>query len=294
MPEIVRPGDKRDRFLRVGLEGEPKTGKTRFATSLPWGDYFGEQAIYVAADPGADDLQTSSVLPENRDRLIVVKPTNSFKKIKVDGEEIEVVVYDPHKEAFAIASRNWRKDFPAAKTLIWDTMSATGRELVNAYADSGVFVGEKGDKHITVGTINSPDFVANPMMGDYAMAQRAISNLLKFLFKQEMHLIVLFHIRAVETDSGQVLAFGPDTAGQAGVRAVASLFDNLLRTDTEEKPTMDKPPKMDTKYFLHTQKKGLYLGGIRTGHAKNPIPKLAIDDPVTGWNTLTKVLKGEK
>jgi hypothetical protein len=157
-----------------------------------------------------------------------------------------------------------------------------------------VFQGEKGDKHITVGEVNTAEFVANPMQGDYAMAQRAVYNLLRFLFKQPMHIICLFHIRAVETDTGQILAFGPETAGQAGVRNTASLFDNLLRTDTVEKLTMDKPPKKETHYILHTQKKGLYLGGIRTGHVKNPIPELSIDNPTDAWVTLTKVLKGAK
>lgn len=295
MPEIVKPGDQRERYLRIGLEGEPKTGKTRFATALPWGDYWGEQAIYVAADPGSDDLATSSVLEENRGRLIVVKPSYTTKKIRLKNEEVEIVAYDPHKEAFAIASRNWRKDFPEAKTIIWDTMSQTARELLYAYADTGVFMGEKGDKHITVGEVNTPDFVANPMMGDYSMAQRAIQNLLGFLFKQQMHVVVLFHIQAVEADTGQVLAFGPATVGQAGVRPVASLFDNLLRTDGVEVLTHDKPPKKETQYILHTQRKGLYLGGIRTGHAKNPIPQIVIpEQPRTAWETLTKVLKGEK
>lgn len=299
MPEIVKHGDKRERYLRIGMEGEPKTGKTRFATSLPWGDYWGQQAIYVAADPGADDLETSSVLQDNREHLIVIKPSYSTKKIKVKGpdgfEEHEIVTYDPHKEAFAIASRNWRKEFPEAKTLIWDTMTATARELLYAYADNGIFQGDKGDKHITVGEVNTPEFVANPMMGDYSMAQRAVQNLLGFLFKQQMHVIVLFHIQAVETDQGQVLAFGPATVGQASVRPVASLFDNLLRTDNIEVLTHDKPPKKETKYILHTQRKGLYLGGIRTGHAKNPVPQIAISEqPREAWETLTKVLKGEQ
>jgi hypothetical protein len=291
VPEIVRAGERREKFLRIGLEGEPKTGKTRFATSIPDDDYWGHDIIYVATDPGAEDIETSSVLMKNRERLVVVRPSTSVKKNKDGSESIE---YDPHKEATAIASRNWRKEVPNARTIIWDTMSHTARELLYAYADTGVFMGDKGDKHVSVGEPGTPSFVANPMMGDYSMAQRTIFNILRALFKQDMHVICLFHIRAIETDSGQVLAFGPATAGQAGVRDTAALFDNLLRTDTVEKLTMDKPPKKETKYILHTKKKGLYLGGIRTGHDNNPIPELSIDNPTEAWEILTKALKGAK
>jgi hypothetical protein len=50
------------------------------------------------------------------------------------------------------------------------------------------------------------------------------------------------------------------------------------------------------KYILHTQRKGLYLGGIRTGLAKNPIPTIASPEerPQEAWAMLAKVLKGEK
>jgi len=278
------------------MMGEPKTGKTRLATSIPWGEYWGEQAAYVATDDGANDLERSSVLVANRDRLAVIRPSFSVKKVKTKDGEIETLTYDPHTEAFAIASRNWRKDMPECKMLIWDTMSTTAQELLHAYADNGVFQGEKGDKHITVGTVGQPDFVANPMMGDYSMAQNAVHKLLGFLFKQPMHVIVLFHVASLETEGGQILAFGPATVGQAAVRAVAARFDILLRTDVQEVLTHDKPPKKDMKYILHTQRKGLYLGGIRTGLAKNPIPTIAIPEerPQEAWEMLAKVLKGEK
>lgn len=291
MPEIVKPGTRPQRYLRIGLVGEPKTGKTRFATSLPWGEYWGEQALYVATDEGAADLDTSSILVANRERMIPVVPSTTVRKNK-DGSES--ITYDPHTEAFAIASRNWRKEFPEVKTLIWDTMSQSSKDILRGYANSGVFSGEKGDKHVSIGTPGAPDYLANPMPGDYSLAQQATDSLIRFLFKQQMHVIVLFHIKAVETEGGVVLAFGPSVAGQASVRDTAALFDNLLRTDSVERLTNDKPPKKTTHYILHTQRKGLYLGGIRTGHDKNPIPELSLDNPREAWETLTKVIKGEK
>jgi len=279
------------------MSGEPKTGKTRTATSIPWGDYWGEEAMYVAIDEGSDDLERSSVLVANRDRLNIIRPAGTLKKVKQkDGTEIEVFQYDPHKESFAIASRNWKKEFPKAGVLIWDTMTTTAQDILRAYADSGAFQGSKGDQHISVGEAGTPDYVANPMPGDYSLAQQATLKLLGFLFKQPMHVIVLFHIASLEADGGQVLNFGPATVGQAAIRQVAGKFDNLLRTDVREVLTNDKPPKKDTQYILHTQRKGLYLGGIRTGHAKNPVPEIVIpsDRPQVVWETLANVLKGEK
>ena len=131
--------------VRVGLNADPKTGKTRLVTSLPWGPFWGERAIYVAADPGADDFDSSPILDENKDRLICVTPSPKTVKGR-DGSER--LVYDPHKEAFAIASRNWKAEYPDVGTIIWDTVTRTSTELLAAYANAGIFSGEKGDKHI--------------------------------------------------------------------------------------------------------------------------------------------------
>src|SRR6185503_12491460 len=114
----------------IGLYGEPKSGKTVLATSLPWGDPWGERAIYVAWDAGSETLDV--VPASQRNRFIVVRPTPTTLPNKQ-------MVFDAHTEAITIASRDWKKEFPDVGTIIWDTMTATARDLLAGYADTGAF-----------------------------------------------------------------------------------------------------------------------------------------------------------
>src|SRR3990172_3064131 len=95
---------------RVCLYSAPKVGKTRLATSLPWGDYWGEQAGYIAADNNAETLK--SVLLHHAERLVVIKP---------DGLGLQPANW--MEEAFQIALRDWHREYPQMKTLIRDTMT---------------------------------------------------------------------------------------------------------------------------------------------------------------------------
>lgn len=279
--------------LKVGLVGEPKYGKTRLATSLPW-DSFGDKAVYVCWDPGSEELD--SVLVENREHLVKAQPSGKI----VNGR----LVFDPHKEAISIATKPWAEGFkegdvvvPPCQTLIWDTMTATARDLLAAYADSGVFSGEKGDKHVSVGDFGTPYYMAQPMMGDYGIAQRAVLHILKFLLKQPMNVIVLFHTDFMEPEGAGQVTFGPATIGKAAIKPVASLFDNLFVLDVGETLVRDSgggPPKRMMKRKVYTDKKGLYLGGLRSPYPRNPIPEVELNDnPVEFWQLVTSVLRGE-
>lgn len=273
--------------------GEPKYGKTRLATSLPW-DEFGDKAAYIAWDPGSESLD--SVLVENREHLVVVQP--SSKKVGTK------VVFDPHTEAIAIATKPWAEGFteggvvvPPCQTLIWDTMTATARDLLAAYADSGVFSGEKGDKHVSVGDFGTATYMAQPMMGDYGIAQRAVLHILKFLLKQPLNIIALFHTDFMEPEGAGQVTFGPATIGKAAIKPVASLFDNLFVLDVQDKLVRGStggPPTRMTKRQVYTDKKGLYLGGLRSPYPRNPIPEVELNDnPVEFWKLVNTVLKGE-
>jgi hypothetical protein len=281
------------KHLKVGLVGEPKYGKTRLATSLPW-ETFGDKAVYIAWDPGSESLD--SVLVENREHLVVVQPS-----AKTLGNKL---VFDPHKEAIAIATKPWAEGFeeggaviPPCQTLIWDTMTSTARDLLAAYADSGVFSGEKGDKHVSVGEFGTAYYMAQPMMGDYGIAQRAVLHILKFLLKQPLNVIVLFHTDYMEPEGAGQVTFGPATIGKAAIKPVASLFDNLFVLDVQDKlvkASAGGPPTRMTKRQVYTDKKGLYLGGLRSSYPRNPIPEVELsDNPVAFWNLVNSVRKGE-
>lgn len=281
--------------LKAALEGEPKYGKTRLATSLPW-DEFGDKAAYIAWDPGSETLD--SVLPENREHLVVVQP--SARTVGTKGM-MPKTVFDPHKEAITIATKPWADgwseggvEIPPCQTLIWDTMTATARDLLSAYADSGIFSGEKGDKHVAVGDYGTQYYMAQPMMGDYGIAQRAVLHVLKFLLKQPLNVIVLFHTDFMEPEGAGQVTFGPATVGKAAIKPVASLFDNLFVLDVQERLVRGNPPTRTTKRVVYTDKKGLYLAGLRSPYPKNPIPEVELSEvPVDFWRLVNSVLKGE-
>lgn len=263
-------------WQRTALYGHPKSGKTRAATSLPWGARWGERAIYVAADPGSSEL--GSVLLSNRERLIIAEP-----ETKVQAGRM---IYDPLSEAVAIATRDWKKEFPDAKTLIWDTMTQTSRDLLSAYADSGAF----SEKHVTFGKPGSLEYHAAPMEGDYAAAQRSIQFILDYLFRQPLHLIILFHedhVEPKENNPSETLYGGPTIVGKAGIKAIAARFDNLFRCECKDvmvKNARPNEPNRMTKHLIHTRQKYIWLAGFRNPLHDNPMPVIELDsDPVNFW-----------
>ena len=164
---------------RVAIYGNPKCGKTRLATSLPWGPLWGEKAVYVAWDKGAEER--SSVLARDLERLQCVMPEANEK-----GE------YDPLTEAVEIASHDWKsKGFG---TLIWDTMSSTALELLDAISAQSLY-----GKNLVIG--RGAAKITQPQKGDYGAAQRATMHILNFLFDQPINIIVLFHVQAPDLES---------------------------------------------------------------------------------------------
>lgn len=267
----------------VSLYGPPKSGKTRLAGSLPWGEEWGEKAIYCAWDAGSEAL--SSIPTHHREHLIVVQPSGS---VGPNGEKR----YDPLTEAVAMATYDWKGKYPGVNTIIWDTMTETSRQLLFAYADTKVF----SDKHITFGTPGTASYHAIPMEGDYGAAQRSTLFILKALFKQDMNVIVLFHDTIVSPDREKGDKFesygGPAIAGKSGTQAVAGMFDNLLRVEAE--PKFDGKT-MKPRHVLYSTPKGLWLAGYRnplTG--ENPFARVELrPDPVDFWESFASIQRGD-
>lgn len=269
-------------FRRVALYGPPKIGKTRLATSLPWGPIWGDKAIYCTWDP--DSASLDPILPHHREHLILAEPV---AKVLPNGKE----VFDPLDEAVKMATYPWTQEFPGARTLIWDTMTETSRRLLHAYADTGQF----SEKHLTFGTPGSKSFHAAPMEGDYGAAQRSALFIIEHLFNLPMNLIVLFHDEFAEPKKGADprvggLFGGPGIMGKAGIRQVAGRFNNLFRISIE-------PSKADGRimpaYVVHTQQTGgdIWLTGIRLPAPTNPIPRLVLNsDPVNFWEAFDSAL----
>lgn len=264
MPKVIQPEAAKHRVLIYGV---PKSGKTRLSTSLPWDnpEVWGEKALYFAWDAGADSL--SSVRLEDRKHLITVVP--EMTEIKRGKETI--LTFNPHQEAHFMATKDWRKEFPNVGTIIWDTATDTAEKLLRAYANSGVFSGGSNDKHITAGTRGEDDFLAFPMQGDYATAGISILQILDNLFNQPMNIIVICHAD-ISNPNPEVSANtfgGPATVGTKSIARIAAKFDNLFRTERKAA----KPPAKGSEYMVYTEGRGIWLGGMRTPDARNPLPE---------------------
>lgn len=263
--ERVTPTSTPERIL---IYGDPKTGKTRLSTSLP--ETFGD-IIYFAADPGSESL--ASVLESHRQRVAQV--------VKSRGP-------DPDKDAFEFALTDWRKEFPKAGTLVWDTLTATSLDILNHLADSGAF-SEK--KHIAIGSTANPQNI--PMMGDYMAAQNRISRLLDFLFKQPLHIIVICHATYDETRNGESPEFGPATSGKATVRTLPGRFDTVLHAARRILPSQKPGGPAESRYSVYTERHGIWSAGVRSSLLTNPIPVVETEpDPISFWNTFLTKFRG--
>ena len=249
---------------RILIYSDPKSGKTRLATSLPssWG-----KILYVAEDDNSESL--APVLEKYRSNITVVKSRPTY-----DGK------YDPVAEAFAIAM-GWKEILPDAGTMIWDTMSSSGDKFLKYIAEKGQF---SQTQHITVGAMDGPGKQVIPMQGDYGGAQNVISNLTSFLMQQPLHLIVLCHAKYDEPQTGETVEGGPATVGNATVRTYSKPFDTVIHLG---KRSFGGGPGQDTKCVVvaHTERHGIWQASIREGKGRNPMPKVELKpDPIDFWN----------
>lgn len=253
----IEEGKPTQPWERICVYGGPKSGKSRLVTSLPYGEKWGERAVYVAYDPGAEFLK--SVLFENREKLLRVVP---------EGKPTWL------EEAVEIATTDWASH--GVKTLIWDTMSVTSHRLLRQYADSGIF----SEKHaVQLGTRGKASWHTSPMEGDYGAVQNSIGFLLEHMWGQPLHLVVVFHDKWVEPKASSIegLHGGPDVAGKKAVRWVPGRFDTVLRTELV-RGVRDLPSHV----IVHTQPSGIWVAGARGG------------TPLTGLPAQTDVQAGKE
>jgi len=257
---------------RICLYGGPKVGKTRLATSLPWGPYWGERAILVTADmPKSTDMSAADaaasaikpVLDANRDRFIMVVPDGSPNWLE---------------EAVAIARTSYKQ--AGVKTLIWDTMTETSKRILRFYSDTGVF----SDKHaVQVGTRQLGSWHTSPMEGDYGATQNTVAFLQEHLWGQPLHLIVIFHEDFVEPESGSIegLVGGPATVGKKSIRWIPAKYDTVLHMQ-RRMATTEK-----SEVIVNTMQRGIWVAGVR-GTRELP-PQVALqNDPTHFWRLLNE------
>ncbi len=239
---------------RIALYGDPKSRKTNIVTSFPC-----EKGIYVADDPGSERME--STLAGHKAKWTIVVPDSN----------------DPYKEAVEIASRKWE----GYDAIVWDTFTIRTQRILYSFADSGVF---SENKHIGVGAKGTLGYIAQPMMGDYAVTQRAINSILDFLFRQPINVVCTFWADLADKDVSPV--YGPMTVGQASIRAIAGRFDNLFRVEAKPPSNMPNQQVKATEYIVHMQTEGRWLAGAR---APKALGKFKVgDEPAEFWEWFRK------
>lgn len=255
-------------YEKVLIYADPKAGKTRLATSLPeeWGDI-----IYIGADAGSEQLR--SVLPQYQSRIIPIKPKRR------SAAEPDV---NPVAGAFAIAMHNWKETYPKMGVLVWDTITATSRTMLQHVADTEQF----SKRHVKFET---PDGVVSiPMEGDYGGVQEQMDRLTDILLTKPYHVIVLAHKGLQTVKSGEdtiVTGGGALTVGKATISSFAGKFNPVFHMITENKPSIGKNPAT-TDYIVLGETRGHYKAGVRQGKKPgNPFARVVLqEDPVHFWN----------
>jgi hypothetical protein len=249
-PEVAT--QRRDIIL---LYGDAGSGKTRLATSLT--ERFGE-IIYFALDEGSEGLD--SVLEKYRGRIHVVKPTWE----------------NPFVDAAEIASRDWRKQFPTAKTIVIDTFSNLTWKLLSYCTNMGMF----SSKHVEIGT-GTALRASLPDRGDYGGTHAIIRNFVVQILNQQKTFNIVFvcHQDHPDTDdAGNRLPGGPATVGKAMTTWLAARFKSVIRLDREiENKIVAGKVEIITKIVARTAPHGSFIARINeAGEKGNPIPVVPV------------------
>ena len=265
------------RVERILIYGDPKTGKTRLATSLT--ERFGS-ILYVAADPGSDGL--SSVLEPYRGRI---RPVSMSSNSSVQD--------NPHRDAFLVACNDWVGNPPKewgadnkVGAIVWDTMTATSQDILAYVATSGQF----SEKGVGLGVPGSKEYQKLAQQGDYMATHNIISRLTDFLFKQPLHLIVVCHATYDEPREGGSVEGGPATTGKATVRSFPGRFDTVIHLTRRSTGSANNQTAGNSSLVTAwTERHGIWSAGIRSQHALNPMPKLDLAaDPSNFWQEFDK------
>jgi len=262
-PEVV--AKRRDLILVYTDAGG---GKTRLVTSLT--ERFGN-IVYFALDEGSEGLD--SVLEKYRSRIHVVRPSWD----------------DPFVDAAEIASRNWKKEFPGAGTLVLDTFSNLTWKLLAHCTNKGMF--SKNHVEIGAGTLLKQ---ALPDRGDYGGTHAIIRNFVTQIFNQQkdMNIIFVCHADLPDRDeTGNAIPGGPATVGKAMTAWLPARFKTVIRIDKEVKNSIiNGQVQQETKLVARTAPHGSWIARINEPSEKgNPIPAVPLNiDPINFWNEYDK------
>jgi len=287
--------------INVVVYGNSGAGKTALVTALPWGtERWGDKAVYVAWDAGSETLL--SVRPEDRKHLAVITP-------KLEHVEGDRMVLNPYKTAMNIATTDWQKLVPGAKTLIWDGGTRLAEQILRAVANTGATVSPSkkasGDEsRLVIGERGTPSFMAQPIIPDYGMAQNIIMQWGEFLRQQPLNVLVVcvsdYYKPEGGSNDGDTVG-GPATIGTKIIPRFMKDFDNVWRvsieaetvsvtSDAQGKPA---PPRFErvNKRILWTEKQGIWEAKIRRPvGTPNDLAKYTLTtDPTEFWRKFDAV-----
>lgn len=268
MPYQVDPTTVPD---TVAIYSPPKVGKTRLVAAACRGapERFGEEAIYIAADPKSEALE--SVMTEDRQRLHVYKPYPADPEKRVMGKG-----WDPIKEWTELATTDWKAIHPNVGCIIADTFTQGAKDFRQQIAFKGNAPANSADgTRPQWGTKGEASYIVLPSRSDTFSGQMAAENILRLFFEQPLPFIATFHqALRMPDDSGKAVAVvgGPATVGTASVESVAGAFSHVIRLSKSQNALVAK-----------SRDHGVWLAGIRSGHAA-PMADVALaPDPINFW-----------
>jgi len=271
----------------------PRTGKTWEAPDGSPG-----RIIYIASDQTSPQLE--SIQPEDRKRLIIVVPDGMPKETqRVDpatGEQITVLDMNWRVEAQRLAQRDWKKEYPDAVAVVWDTKSETVRKILLQAAKRAEF-SEKGASQVNPVQPGTEDGVATPQPGDFGMAQMNAVGLADHLIERnpELHVFCIYHecVATPKREKGQDdVLFGPAVTGTQGPRLIPQKFGVVLWLSVEQKP----PNQGDTRVALISQRDRIC--GLKAPVGKGVIPETVwlendVEQARDFWNRVERVKTGD-
>lgn len=272
-------------YVRSCLYGDPKTGKTRTATAIPWNEFsFGNKAAYIAWDRDSEML--SSTLVADREHLIIKKP--EWKEGKNN-----TLTFDPYSELVRLGCYNYAKE--DINTVILDTGTTACRDLMYAIAENGYYT---KDGPITITSKDGKQRFQQPTMGDFGAAQRTFAKVIDdYYLTQPYNFVLICHsAQLVDKETKETIMGGPASVGSAGIDDLASMFQNCFRQAVVRERQPGPPPvQYKTRRLIYTSPNGIWLTGIRTGHPTDPIGiyDLDKDAPSNFWRAVCKAQLGE-
>lgn len=272
--------DKASLPERAIVYARPGYGKTRFATSLPETEKWGDIAYY-AADPGSEYL--ASVLPHymnNRDG------SRRIHKIRPRGDHNPIVNF----HEFCLRDWNKTPGFEKVKTLVVDTYTRVAFSCMQWAANSGA---QSAEKRFSVGGVAATEGGQMiPNRGDYMGIASTSRGFMDNLFgaQEKMNIIFLMH-EDTDVIEGVGARIGPSHPGRQMADELPANFPTVIRLDRETIAVPNAPPK--SVVVALTSSGGSFVAKIReNGATGNPMPKVVLDnDPVNFWNKFEETMQ---